>query len=131
MGRAMLGFAIEFSQLERELTAERVRASYQARAERGLWTGGVIPFGLDATDKKGHLIVNTAKQVIINEIFDILINKAGYLTKAVEMINFQGFYRDKEKPWDKKSLANLIRNKAMVGLIEINLKNKEKNSYQI
>jgi len=61
MGRAMLNFAIEFSQLEREMTAERVKASCYARASRGLWTGGQIPYGLERTDRPGYLRVNAAE----------------------------------------------------------------------
>ena len=127
MGRAMLNFAIEFAQLEREITAERVRASYQSRAGRGLWTGGPIPFGFDKTDKNGYLEVNTAKQIIANEMIDILLERSGYLAKAVFLINKEGYRRPNGSPWDEDSFARWIRQRALIGEVEVNRKNKEKN----
>lgn len=127
MGRAMLNFAIEFAQLEREMTAERVKASYQSRAGRGLWTGGPVPFGLEKTDRKGYLEINTAKQIIANEMLDILLEKAGYLAKAVALINEREFKRLDGKPWDEDSFARWIRQRALVGEVEINRKNRKRN----
>lgn|GEM_PF-2208091 len=127
MGRAMLNFAIEFAQLEREMTAERVKASYHARAGRGLWTGGPVPFGLDKTEKKGYLEVNTAKRIIANEMIHILLEESGYLSRAVYLINKRGFKRIDGTPWDEDSFARWVRQRALIGEIEINRKNRKKN----
>lgn len=127
MGRAMLSFAIEFSQLERELTAERVKASYVARAGRGLWAGGQIPFGLEKGDKKGYLIINPAKQIIAGEIFNIIINKARNITTAVELINQAGYHRENSKAWDIKSLPTWIRHPALIGEVHLNRRTKNMN----
>jgi site-specific DNA recombinase len=124
MGRAMLSFAIEFSQLERELTAERVKASYVARAGRGLWTGGAIPFGLEKGEKKGYLIVNPAKQIIVHEIFNTIIHKARDMASAVHMVNKAGYIRENGKPWDLKSLPTWIRNPALIGEMHMNRETK-------
>ncbi len=124
MGRAMLSFAIEFSQLERELTSERVKASFVARAGRGLWTGGPIPFGLERGKKNGHLIINPAKQIIAGEIFNIIIHRARNLATAVEIINQAGYYRENGKPWDIKSLPTWIRHPALVGEVHVNRTSK-------
>lgn len=131
MGRAMLNFAIEFSQLERELTVERVKVSYQARAGRGLWPGGSIPYGLDLTDRPGYVQVNVAKQIIANEILDILTEKAGYISKAVEIIKTEGYVRDNGKDWDENSLNRWVRNRALIGELEVNEKNKGRESINI
>lgn len=77
MGRALFNFAIQFAQPEREMTVERVTSSYRSRAERGLWIGGVVPFGLKKTERKGYLEVDTANQIISDDLLDILINEAG------------------------------------------------------
>ncbi len=124
MGRAMLSFAIEFSQLEREQTAERVKVSSLARSNRGLWTGGSVPFGLESTDRPGHLRVNVANQIIAESIFDILISQAGYLSKTVELIIHSGFDKDSGRKWTKQLLSSWIRSRALVGEVEVNAKNK-------
>jgi site-specific DNA recombinase len=124
MGRAMLDFAIQFAQLEREMTVERVKASYYSRASRGLWPGGPVPYGLDTTDKPGNLQVNSAKQIIAEEIFDILTEKAGYITKAVQLIREAGYARDGGVAWDDSSLCRWVRNRALIGEIELNEKNR-------
>ncbi len=131
MGRAMLNFAIEFSQLERELTAERVKASYFARAGRGLWTGGSVPFGLEPTEKNGYLIVNAAKQVIANEILDILLAQEGSLERTAARLTELGYTRQGGKTWDQKSLGRWIRNVALIGQISINTGNKEKDQSKL
>jgi site-specific DNA recombinase len=124
MGRAMLNFAIEFAQLEREMTVERVKASYHARASRGLWPGAPVPYGLDLTERPGHLQVNAAKQIIADEILDILNNRAGYVTKAVELIREMGYTREGGKAWDENALIRWVRSRALIGELEMNEKNK-------
>lgn len=124
MGRAMLDFAIQFSQLEREMTVERVKASYHARVSRGLWPGGPIPYGLDKTERPGHLHVNAAKQIIANEILDILTERAGYVAKALELIREAGYTREGGVAWDENSLCRWVRNRALIGELEINEKSR-------
>jgi site-specific DNA recombinase len=127
MGRAMLSFAIEFSQLEREQTAERVKVSSFARASRGLWTGGSVPFSLEKSERPGHLKVNVAKQIIANEIFDAFINEAGYLSKTVSIINEAGYLRGAGQPWTFQLLAAWMRNRALIGEVEVNAKNRSQD----
>ena len=131
MGRAMFNFAIEFSQLEREMNGERVSASIHERAKRGLFIGGSIPYGLDKTDRPGHLKINVAKGLIAEEIIDIFINKAGYINKALDMIADAGYTRDGGKAWTRSSLTSWIRSHALVGLVEVNTKSKDKEQNQL
>lgn len=123
MGRAMLNFAIEFAQLEREMTAERVKASCLSRAERGLWTGGPPPYGLDL-GKSGHLVVNEAKKVIADEIVDILLNKSGDVPKTIRFLKENNYKKDGNLDWDSSSFIRWIRNFALIGKREVNKGNK-------
>lgn len=131
MGRAMMGFTRQFAQLEREQIAERTKLSYYARACRGLSNGGPVPFGLDLTDRKGYLQVNPAKQIIAKDMFDILIHKAGSLQKTVDIITVQGYRRDHGNCWDCQSLARWIRNRALIGEVEVNARNKKKDQEKL
>ena len=131
MGRAMFNFAIQFAQLEREMTVERVTSSCRSRAERGLWIGGVVPFGLKKTERKGYLEVDTANQIIADDLLDILINEAGYATKAVELIKEKGYRKDDGQNWDEKSFCRWVRNKKLIGEVEVNKKNIKRDQSKL
>jgi DNA invertase Pin-like site-specific DNA recombinase len=67
MGRLTLNVLLSFAQFERELSSERVRDKVAASRRKGKWTGGGVPLGYDAVDKK--LIINPAEAVTIRTIF--------------------------------------------------------------
>ena len=67
MGRLTLNVLLSFAQFERELSSERVRDKVAASRRKGQWTGGGIPLGYDAKDKK--LIVNAAEADVVRTIF--------------------------------------------------------------
>ena len=130
IGRAMFGLVLEFGQFEREQTVERVVHSIRERKRRGLYNGGPIPFGLEATEKKGHLLVNPTKQAIANSIIDVLLNESGCLKSTCKIINGRGWFRDCG-PWNFQALAHWIRNPHVAGQVEINAKNKNKDLSQL
>jgi site-specific DNA recombinase len=70
-GRAMLSVLMAFAQMEREVTSERVRDKVAASRERGLWTGGTPPLGLDSV--KGKLVVNEPEAEIVRGIFRLYL----------------------------------------------------------
>ena len=118
---------IEFSQLEREQTIERVTASIHERKKRGLYNGGPVPFGLEMTDKKGHLKVSPTKQVIANSILDTLLNEGGSLKPTCRIINSKGWLRECGEVWNFQALSHWINNPHIAGEVEINAKNKHKD----
>jgi site-specific DNA recombinase len=67
MGRLTLNELLSFAQFERELSSERVRDKIAASRRKGKWTGGTVPLGYDAKDKK--LVVNKAEAEVVRTIF--------------------------------------------------------------
>jgi site-specific DNA recombinase len=67
MGRLTLNVLLSFAQFERELASERVRDKVAASRKKGKWTGGTVPLGYDARDKK--LVVNRAEAEAVRTIF--------------------------------------------------------------
>jgi len=67
MGRLTLNILLSFAQFERELASERVRDKIAVSRKKGKWTGGTVPLGYDAKDKK--LIVNKAEADTVRSIF--------------------------------------------------------------
>jgi len=68
MGRLTLNILLSFAQFERELASERVRDKVAASRRKGKWTGGTVPLGYDAKDKK--LVVNETEAKIVRTIFE-------------------------------------------------------------
>jgi site-specific DNA recombinase len=67
MGRLTLNVLLSFAQFERELSSERVRDKVAASRRKGKWTGGTIPLGYDAKDKK--LVINKTEADTVRYIF--------------------------------------------------------------
>jgi site-specific DNA recombinase len=67
MGRLTLNVLLSFAQFERELSSERVRDKVAASRKKGKWTGGGIPFGYDAKDRK--LVINAAEAETVRFIY--------------------------------------------------------------
>jgi site-specific DNA recombinase len=67
MGRLTLNVLLSFAQFERELSSERVRDKIAASRRKGKWTGGTVPLGYDARDKK--LIANKTEAETVRTIF--------------------------------------------------------------
>jgi DNA invertase Pin-like site-specific DNA recombinase len=67
MGRLTLNVLLSFAQFERELASERVRDKVAASRKKGKWTGGTVPLGYDAKDKK--LVVNQTEAETVRMIF--------------------------------------------------------------
>jgi site-specific DNA recombinase len=49
MGRLTLNVLLSFAQFEREVTSERIREKIGASKRKGLWVGGVVPLGSEAS----------------------------------------------------------------------------------
>ncbi len=45
MGRMIVNLLMSFAQFEREMTSDRLRDKMAASRKKGIWTGGVIPYG--------------------------------------------------------------------------------------
>src|ERR1700676_3455953 len=67
MGRLTLNVLLSFAQFERELSSERVRDKIAASRRKGKWTGGTVPLGYEAKDKK--LVVNKTEAETVRTIF--------------------------------------------------------------
>lgn len=72
MGRFFYQLLGLLAQLEREVTAERVATDMRHRAERGKWTGGVVPFGY------------ITQAVAIKKYQDLGLNENESLSKALQ-----------------------------------------------
>src|ERR687893_1141012 len=56
MGRLTLNVLLSFAQFEREVTGERIRDKIAASKRKGLWMGGFVPLGYEASGRT--LVIN-------------------------------------------------------------------------
>jgi DNA invertase Pin-like site-specific DNA recombinase len=59
-GRLLRNIMLTFAQFERELASERTKDKMLQRAQKGMWNGGIVPFGYKSKDKK--LIIDKKPQ---------------------------------------------------------------------
>lgn len=85
MGRLTLNVLLSFAQFERELSSERVRDKVAASRKKGKWTGGSVPLGYDAKDKK--LVVNQAEANTVRMIFARYLALKSFQTLIDELKN--------------------------------------------
>jgi hypothetical protein len=67
MGRLTLNVLLSFAQFEREVTGERIRDKIAASKQKGMWMGGNVPLGYDASERT--LVINTAEAETVRYIF--------------------------------------------------------------
>ena len=71
MGRLTLNVLLSFAQFEREVTAERIRDKIAASKRKGLWMGGLVPFGFDADGRT--LKIREDEAAVVRELFALYL----------------------------------------------------------
>ena len=73
MGRLTLNVLLSFAQVEREVTAERIRDKIVASTRKGMWMGGSLPLGNDRHPDllRRELVVNPREAMTVNCLFDL------------------------------------------------------------
>jgi len=69
MGRLTLNVLLSFAQFERDVTGERIRDKIAASKKKGMWMGGNVPLGYDASERR--LVINPAEAKTVRCIFDL------------------------------------------------------------
>ncbi len=83
MGRLTLNVLLSFAQFERELSSERVRDKIAASRRKGKWTGGSVPLGYQAKDKK--LVINKAEARTVRTIFSRYLELKSFSKLVAEL----------------------------------------------
>lgn len=125
-GEMVLFTVANIAQFERRQISERVAANFNARAQRGLFNGGSIPFGYTRIeDKPGYLAVDEEAAVIVREAFRAFIRE-GYLMGAARSLNEHGYrlkraregggIRSRMGIFTIDNLQAILRNKFYLGI---------------
>jgi site-specific DNA recombinase len=122
IGRLTLNVLLSFAQFEREVTSERIRDKIAASKHKGLWVGGMTPFGYDTKNRK--ITVNDAEAESVRTIFRIYL-KLGSLNLLMTDLRKRGIVTKARLlksgktiggiPFTRGPLAYLLRNRFYIG----------------
>jgi site-specific DNA recombinase len=122
MGRLTLNVLLSFAQFERELSSERVRDKIAASRRKGKWTGGTVPLGYEARDKK--LVCNKAEAETVRTIFRLYLEQKSF-SKLVAELDRRGIITKRRStkvakfdggiPFTYGPLSYFLRNRVYVG----------------
>lgn len=124
MGRLTLNVLLSFAQFERELASERVKDKVAASRKKGKWTGGTVPLGYSAKDRK--LVINKAEAETIRTIFRLYLELGsfGKLVAELDRRKIVTKRRDAKVPkyrggipFTYGPLSHLLRNRIYLGEI--------------
>lgn len=115
--KAMLGIAAIFAQLERELTAERIKDNMYMMAKDGKWTGGTVPLGYksvkqtteDGTHTFYTIEIDEDNANIVKMIFDEFSVQQS-LRGVAYSIRMLGFKTRKGKYFDDIAVKRILSN---------------------
>ena len=83
MGRLTLNILLSFAQFEREVIGERIRDKFAASKRKGIWMGGVTPFGYEVRDRQ--LIIHDEDAQAVRLIFDSFLRLKSVARVAHEL----------------------------------------------
>jgi DNA invertase Pin-like site-specific DNA recombinase len=112
MGRLTLNILLSFAQFEREVTAERIRDKVRASRMKGMWMGGVPPYGYRVEDRK--LVVDEEHAADVRWIFAGFL-KIGSGTELAREVAKRGLRTPRGNRIDKKYIYRMLNNRAYIG----------------
>ncbi len=112
MGRLTLNILLSFAQFEREVTGERIRDKIAASRRKGMWMGGVPPYGYRVEDRK--LLIDETRASHVRWIFAQFL-EIGSGTELAREIAKRGIRTPHGNRIDKKFLYRMLNNRAYIG----------------
>jgi DNA invertase Pin-like site-specific DNA recombinase len=131
MGRLTLNVLLSFAQFEREVTGERIRDKIAASKKKGIWVGGIIPFGYRLENRK--LLIEESEARVVRLMFERYLalgsiraleqelNSAGVLTRRRELSTGKVIGGI---PFTQGPIAHILKNRTYIGEL-----NHRKNAY--
>ncbi|PQV57858.1 DNA invertase Pin-like site-specific DNA recombinase [Defluviimonas denitrificans] len=108
MGRLTLNILLSFAQFEREVTAERIRDKVAASRKKGMWMGGVPPYGYRVEKRK--LVVDEETAAHVRWIFArfLEIGSCTELAREVDNASINTKYNKEEVTTTNRLIRELL-----------------------
>jgi site-specific DNA recombinase len=114
MGRLTLNVLLSFAQFEREVTAERIRDKIAASKKKGMWMGGMVPWGykVHSDPKIQSLEICEERSSDIRHVYD-LYEELQCLSKVKRAVDRLW----PERNWSRGRIHNILINPIYIGKI--------------
>lgn len=119
IGEAMLKIILVFAELERNMTAERVRANMIARAQKGIWNGGKIPLGYYRNEEENNFQIDHSEIQTVKMIFNLYEEYHSCLVVS-RFLNQKGIKTKGEKSWSPTTIYSVLTNPFYLGTLRYN-----------
>ncbi len=136
-GRFLETMLVAAKTYEREQTAEKVRTKMRMRTEKGLWNGGLVPFGFRRDPQTQAILVDEALKPTLQRMFEIYVEERTDFAVR-DWLKAHGIpAHSGRSEWNVSSIRDLLKNRRYIAEIEINAKNKgivdlpESEAYQV
>ncbi len=140
-GEMMIFNMINLAQFERKQTSERISLNFHSRALRGLVNGGNPILGYDKDPANpGKLIVNKDEASLVERVFELYL-ETGSLSGTARKLSQEclprkdwgtrKFRHVSEGRWTVHAVRHILKNKAYMGMREINKANKDKDPSEL
>jgi site-specific DNA recombinase len=117
MGRLLRNILCDFAQFEREMISDRTKDKMQQRAQKGMWNGGLPPYGYAKIDKK--LVLDTVESERVTFMFERFAKRPS-LAALREDLHNRGWFARSGQGWGKTSIDHILRNPVYTGKVQSN-----------
>jgi DNA invertase Pin-like site-specific DNA recombinase len=114
-GRLLRNIMLTFAQFERELASERTKDKMLERAKKGMWNGGIVPYGYKKENKK--LVINSKEAEIVKLIYEIYTT-TGSLFQVYEKLKQKEIKDRQGKIFSKGAIYYILRNIVYTGRLK-------------
>lgn len=112
MGKMILNVLMSFAQFEREMTSERIHDKVVATRKKGIWIGGLVPYGYQVVDKKLEIEPNAANAV--KRLFALYADGVSLPAIAAELES-SGAPKKGGTGWTRQRLFRLLGSHYYIG----------------
>jgi site-specific DNA recombinase len=123
-GRFLETMLVAAKTYEREQTGEKVRTKMRMRAEKGMWNGGLVPFGFVRDDQTHVLSPDRDKESLVEQLFQVYVETRSDFAVRDWLKQRQIPAPGGNAVWSVGTIRDLLCNRRYIGEIEINKQNK-------
>ena len=114
-GRLLRNIMLTFAQFERELASERTKDKMLERAKKGMWNGGLVPYGYKRESKK--LVINPKEAEVVRLMYEIYVT-TGSLFKTYDELKKEEIKDRQGKSFTKGVIHYILRNIVYTGKLK-------------
>lgn len=123
-GRFLETMLVAAKTYEREQTGEKVRTKMRMRAEKGMWNGGLVPFGFARDQITQVLIPDEDRKDLVRQLFQVYVDTQSDFAVRNWLKAHNIPAPGGKEEWAPGSIRDLLMNRRYIAEIEVNRGNK-------